>query len=163
MQRHTGEDIEDTTGLVGSGSCVTLPLNIGTPSPPSVKNETPSVKSIHAVGSMAVNSINKSKPFHCKSANRKPAKEASANGHPGDKNGDDSSSSDPERNDRKSPPKRKAPKVTRKKGGSGANASLAKKVPEDKKRKSEKQVRLVESGKSKNTFKYVHDNVNKKA
>ncbi|XP_048524488.1 probable JmjC domain-containing histone demethylation protein 2C isoform X3 [Dendroctonus ponderosae] len=145
LQRHTGEDIEDTTGLVGSGSCVTLPLNISTSSPPSVKNETPSVKSIHAVGSMAVNSINKSKPFQCKSTNRKPAKETSANGHLADKNGDDSSSSDPERNDRKSPPKRKTPKVTRKKGG-GGTASFAKKVSEEKKRKSEKQPTQSESG-----------------
>ncbi|KAJ8952881.1 hypothetical protein NQ318_006497 [Aromia moschata] len=30
LQRHTGEDLEDTTGVVGSGSCVTLPINIKT-------------------------------------------------------------------------------------------------------------------------------------
>lgn len=138
MQRHTGEDLEDTTGVIGSGSCVTMPLNISTPSPPPVKNENP-VNSIHSVGSMAVNSINKTKHFQPKSVNRK-TKESNVNGHPGDaagKNGDDSSSSDPERGGRKSPPKRKPPKVKRKKG---CGSALAKKVAEEKKRKGDKLV-----------------------
>ncbi|CAG9772614.1 unnamed protein product [Ceutorhynchus assimilis] len=145
LQRHTGEDLEDTTGVTGSGSCVTLPLNISTPSPPPViKNENP-VNSIHSIGSMAVNSINKSKHFSPKPVNRKP-KENNVNGHPNEsaKNADDSSSSDPERGGRKSPPKRKPPKVKRKKGG-GGNA-LAKKVAEEKKRKSDKVPPQSESG-----------------
>lgn len=143
LQRHTGEDLEDTTGVIGSGSCVTLPLNIDTPSPPPVKNENP-VNSIHSVGSMAVNSINKSKHFGSKPANRK-TKDTNVNGHPSEtgKNGDDSSSSDQERSGRKSPPKRKPPKVKRKKG---ATAALAKKAAEEKKRKGEKLPPQSESG-----------------
>lgn len=115
LQRHTGEDLEDTTGVIGSGSCVTLPLNINN------SNQTtkePSVTSLHNIGSMAVNSINKTKHFSAKPNNRKGAhKEVSSlNGHQDSAKGDDSSSSDPERG-RKSPPKRKPPKVKRKKGG----------------------------------------------
>ncbi|KAL1509972.1 hypothetical protein ABEB36_004635 [Hypothenemus hampei] len=144
LQRHTGEDLEDTTGAVGSGNCVTLPLNIDTPSPPPTKNENP-VNSIHSVGSMAVNSISKTKHFQQKSQGRK-SKETSVNGHPGDSNkngGDDSSSSDQERSGRKSPPKRKPPKVKKKKGGT----ALAKtKVLEEKKRKGEKLPPHSESG-----------------
>lgn len=130
LQRHTGEDLEDTTGVVGSGSCVTLPMNIKTtPSvTPSVK-ENP-VNSIHSVGSMAVNSINKTKHFSNKSVNRKVPKESTVNGDA--KNADDSSSSDQERG-RKSPPKRKPPKVKRKKGGGGAGI---KKTVDEKKRKA---------------------------
>ncbi|XP_060527245.1 probable JmjC domain-containing histone demethylation protein 2C isoform X2 [Cylas formicarius] len=149
LQRHTGEDLEDTTGVVGSGSCVTLPLNINRPSPPPSKNESP-VNSIHSVGSMAVNSISKTKHFTSKNAANRKAKESSSsssssvNGHPSDNSkggggggggGDDSSSSDQERGGRKSPPKRKPPKVKRKKGGGG----LGKKPPvDDKKRKLDK-------------------------
>ncbi|CAH1155213.1 unnamed protein product [Phaedon cochleariae] len=148
LQRHTGEDVEDTTGVVGSGSCLTLPLNIkadlgatgaagatgATPTAAAATNanaatvtkENP-VNSIHSIGSMAVNSINKTKHFSSKAANRKAAKEATVNG---DAKNDDSSSSDQERG-RKSPPKRKPPKVKRKKGGTSA-----KKAVEEKKRKS---------------------------
>lgn len=143
LQRHTGEDLEDTTGVVGSGSCVSLPLTINTPSPPPTKNENP-VNSIHSVGSMAVNSINKGKHFQQKPVNRK-TKESNVNGHPSEaaKTRDDSSSSDPERSGRKSPPKRKPPKVKRKKG---SGSVLAKKVAEEKKRKGEKLPPQSESG-----------------
>lgn len=101
--------------MVGSGSCVSLPLNLNnTPA-----KETAPVTSLHNIGSMAVNSINKPKSFQAKANNRKTHKESTTalNGHPLDtgKN-DDSSSSDQERG-RKSPPKRKPPKVKRKKGG----------------------------------------------
>lgn len=131
LQRHTGEDLEDTTGIVGSGSCVTLPMNIKTtPSVAPVK-ENP-VNSIHSVGSMAVNSINKTKHFSSKSVNRKVTKESAVNGDA--KNADDSSSSDQERG-RKSPPKRKPPKVKRKKGG----GSGVKKTVDEKKRKTGQQ------------------------
>lgn len=58
LQRHTGEDLEDTTGVVGSGSCVTLPLNIKTTSP-SVNVTAPTVKenpvnSIHSVSNLFI-------------------------------------------------------------------------------------------------------------
>lgn len=133
LQRHTGEDLEDTTGVVGSGSCVTLPINIKTTTT-TLSNSTSNpvkenpVNSIHSVGSMAVNSINKTKHFSSKPVNRKPVKESTVNG---DAKNDDSSSSDQERG-RKSPPKRKPPKVKRKKGG----GPTAKKPNDDKKRKS---------------------------
>ena len=40
LQRHSGEDgTEDTTGVVGSGSCVTLPLNIANKSNGSAAGE----------------------------------------------------------------------------------------------------------------------------
>ncbi|XP_030760281.1 extensin-like, partial [Sitophilus oryzae] len=144
LQRHTGEDLEDTTGVVGSGSCVSLPLNLGSPSPPPAKKENP-VNSIHSVGSMAVNSINKSKHFQAKTVGRK-TKE-NVNGDASSKNNDDSSSSDQERGGRKSPPKRKPPKVKRKKGGGAGNNSavLAKKTAEEKKRKNEKLVSEIQS------------------
>ncbi|CAH0553828.1 unnamed protein product [Brassicogethes aeneus] len=136
LQRHTGEDVEDTTGVVGSGSCVTLPLNIkptatAIPAAPAKDKENP-VNSIHSIGSMAVNSINKTKNYN-KGGNKKAAKEtpaAAANGHPTAEpnKADDSSSSDQERG-RKSPPKRKPPKVKRKKGAKKASG-------EEKKRKT---------------------------
>ena len=119
LQRHSGEDgTEDTTGVVGSGSCVTLPLNIAqAPSQPlnNKERETTStslpsaVNSIHNIGSMAVNSINKSKVTG--KSGRKPANKEAVNGHVTDTKSlqEDSSSSDPER---KSPPKRKPPKVS---------------------------------------------------
>ncbi|XP_023311015.1 probable JmjC domain-containing histone demethylation protein 2C isoform X3 [Anoplophora glabripennis] len=134
LQRHTGEDMEDTTGVVGSGSCVTLPINIKVTAPAILNNTSNPVKenpvnSIHAVGTMAINSINKTKHFPSKPVNRKPVKECTVNG---DAKNDDSSSSDQERG-RKSPPKRKPPKVKRKKGGGG---SSAKKPNDDKKRKT---------------------------
>lgn len=142
LQRHTGEDVQDTTGVTGSGSCVTLPMNINNNS--SSKEASP-VTSLHSIGSMAVNSINKTKHFTAKSNNRKGNHKGSPslNGHPADlSKGDDSSSSDQERG-RKSPPKRKPPKVKRKKGGT------AKKVPEDPKRRkvgANQSVPVSESG-----------------
>lgn len=139
LQRHTGEDVEDTTGVTGGGSCVTLPLNISNPPP----NREPHVASLHNIGSMAVNSINKVKNFSGKANNRKQLHKdsSSLNGHPSDSNkGDDSSSSDPERG-RKSPPKRKPPKVKRKKGG-----GLPKKLTEEKKRKNTQSTAASESG-----------------
>lgn len=128
LQRHTGEDLEDTTGVTGSGSCVTLPLNINTPPP---AKETP-ITSLHSIGSMAVNSINKSKHLTAKTNNRKGnhKNSSSINGHQTDlTKGDDSSSSDQERG-RKSPPKRKPPKVKRKKGG-----GPTKKITDEQKRR----------------------------
>ncbi|KAG5888935.1 hypothetical protein JTB14_006303 [Gonioctena quinquepunctata] len=141
LQRHTGEDLEDTTGVVGSGSCVTLPLNIKT-STTTVTTTTVTVKenpvsSLHLIGSMAVNSINKTKHFSNKSANRKVVKEIVN----GDAKNDDSSSSDQERG-RKSPPKRKPPKVKRKKGG---GAAVVKKPVDDKKRKPGPQTEAAPS------------------
>lgn len=138
LERHTGEGVEDNTGVMGTGSCVTLPINITTNTP----SKEPSVNSLHSIGSMAVNSINKSKPFGNKSNNRKSShKDSSLNGHPDATKGDDSSSSDPERN-RKDPPKRKPPKVKRKKGG-----GTQKKSEEHKKRKIANQTATVsESG-----------------
>lgn len=123
LQRHSGEDsTEDTTGVIGSGSCVTLPLNIlQTPSQPinkeresttSVTGSLPSaVNSIHNIGSMAVNSINRSKVTG--KSGRKPANKDVANGHTSETKSlpyaeDCSSSSDPEK---KSLPKKKLPKV----------------------------------------------------
>lgn len=131
LQRHTGEDLEDTTGVIGSGSCVTLPLNINSSNQPPKEN---SVSSLHNIGSMAVNSINKTKHFTAnKSNNRKSGHKDNStalNGHQVDAAKDDSSSSDQERG-RKSPPKRKPPKMKRKKGGGVS----AKKTEEQKKRK----------------------------
>ncbi|XP_076625774.1 lysine demethylase 3 isoform X2 [Colletes latitarsis] len=150
LQRHSGEDgTEDTTGVVGSGSCVTLPLNISqAPSQPLNNKERdassnnanatttcmPSaVNSIHNIGSMAVNSINKSK-VTAKSA-RKTANKESLNGHATDTKNlqEDSSSSDPER---KSPPKRKPPKVKRKKGAARRQQTTAE---DQRRRKEDKQ------------------------
>ncbi|KAI4459227.1 jmjc domain-containing histone demethylation protein [Holotrichia oblita] len=138
LERHTGEGVEDNTGVMGTGSCVTLPINIATSTP----TKEPTVNSLHSIGSMAVNSINKTKPFGNKSNNRKSShKDSSLNGHPDATKGDDSSSSDPERN-RKDPPKRKPPKVKRKKGG-----GTQKKSDEHKKRKIANQTATVsESG-----------------
>lgn len=67
LQRHTGEDVEDRTGIVGGGSCVKLPLTTAAPTVStntSTNNSTtsnPLVHSLHTVGTMAVNSINKTK------------------------------------------------------------------------------------------------------
>ncbi|XP_015608899.1 lysine-specific demethylase 3B isoform X2 [Cephus cinctus] len=143
LQRHSGEDgTEDTTGVVGSGSCVTLPLNIAqAPSQPLNKErETTSttslpsaVNSIHNIGSMAVNSINKSKVPG--KGGRKPANKETLNGHATDSKSlqEDSSSSDPER---KSPPKRKPPKVKRKKGPPRRQQAAAE---DQRRRKDDKQ------------------------
>lgn len=143
LQRHSGEDgSEDTTGVVGSGSCVTLPLTKAqAPSQPlqsskeresgggnggNTTRETsgttslPSaVNSIHNIGSMAVNSINKTKVGGGKNSagggagGRKSNNKETVNGHAAAADSkniqEDSSSSDPER---KSPPKRKPPKVS---------------------------------------------------
>ncbi|XP_057340415.1 probable JmjC domain-containing histone demethylation protein 2C isoform X2 [Microplitis mediator] len=151
LQRHSGEDgTEDTTGVVGSGSCVTLPLNSAqAPSQPlhkeresttsnsnSTSNTTTSlpsaVNSIHNIGSMAVNSINKTKATG--KAGRKPKE--TLNGHTNDGKNlqEDSSSSDPER---KSPPKRKPPKVKRKKGAPRRQQAA---VEEQRRKKDDKQV-----------------------
>lgn len=141
LQRHTGEDLEDNTGITGSGSCVTLPMNINN------SNQTtkePPVTSLHNIGSMAVNSINKGKHFSPKPNNRKGVhkESTSLNGHQDSNKGDDSSSSDAERG-RKSPPKRKPPKVKRKKGG----GAQKKNVDDHKKRKVGTQsVTVSESG-----------------
>lgn len=141
LQRHTGEDLEDTTGVIGSGTCVTLPIPI-TVSNPSAKEPATatsaattatSLSSLHNIGSMAVNSISKGKHFSSKQNSRKTAHKelaSSLNGHQDSNKGDDSSSSDPERG-RKSPPKRKPPKVKRKKGG----GAQKKNAEEHKKRK----------------------------
>lgn len=144
LQRHTGEDLEDSTACVtGSGSSVTLPLSVNNT---NISKEPTTVTSLHSIGSMAVNSINKTKHFSTKSNNRKGTHKnsSSLNGHPTDLiKGDDSSSSDQERG-RKSPPKRKPPKVKRKKGG-----GTAKKVPEDPKRRkvgSNQSIPVSESG-----------------
>lgn len=92
--------MEDTTGIVGSGSCVTLPINISN-TPTTNNNKDPPVNSLHAIGSMAVNSISKTKHLTNKSNSRKGVmKEGSGgalNGHPSDPKADDSSSSDQER------------------------------------------------------------------
>ncbi|XP_018331475.1 probable JmjC domain-containing histone demethylation protein 2C [Agrilus planipennis] len=161
LQRHTGEDSEDTTGITGGGSCVTLPLNITNNSNNSNSSNNQTKESsggtsslLHNIGSMAVNSISKSTKatFVGKTSGKKGSKDAIAtiNGHPSDsasKGGDDSSSSDPERG-RKSPPKRKPPKVKRKKGGGSTAKKL---VEEQKKRKlastsSSSVVAMSESG-----------------
>ncbi|XP_014488908.1 PREDICTED: probable JmjC domain-containing histone demethylation protein 2C isoform X3 [Dinoponera quadriceps] len=156
LQRHSGEDgTEDTTGIVGSGSCLTLPLNISqVPSQPlnskehretasgasNTANNAPTstclpsaVNSIHNIGSMAVNSINKSKVTG--KSGRKPANKESLNGHATDTKTpqEDSSSSDPER---KSPPKRKPPKVKRKKGAARRQQTAAE---DQRRRKEDKQ------------------------
>uniref|UniRef100_A0A1Y1LQ77 [histone H3]-dimethyl-L-lysine(9) demethylase n=2 Tax=Photinus pyralis TaxID=7054 RepID=A0A1Y1LQ77_PHOPY len=139
LQRHTGEDIEDTTGVTGGGSCVTLPMNI----PSNLSTKDIPVASLHNIGSMAVNSINKVKSFASKAGRKTPHKDnASLNGHPSDSTkGEDSSSSDQDRG-RKSPPKRKPPKVKRKKGG-----GTAKKITEEqRKRKNNQSVPASESG-----------------
>ncbi|XP_043588061.1 probable JmjC domain-containing histone demethylation protein 2C isoform X3 [Bombus pyrosoma] len=151
LQRHSGEDgTEDTTGVVGSGTCVTLPMNISQAPSQSLNNKErdtssnvsgnttttclPSaVNSIHNIGSMAVNSINKSK-VTAKSS-RKSANKESLNGHATDTKTlqEDSSSSDPER---KSPPKRKPPKVKRKKGAARRQQTTAE---DQRRRKEDKQ------------------------
>lgn len=142
LQRHTGEDLEDNTGITGSGSCVTLPMNINNGN--QVTTKEPPVTSLHTIGTMAVNSINKGKHFSSKQNNRKGAHKdsTSLNGHQDTNKGDDSSSSDAERG-RKSPPKRKPPKVKRKKGG----GAQKKNVDDHKKRKVGTQsVTVSESG-----------------
>lgn len=141
LQRHSGEDgTEDTTGIVGSGSCVTLPLNLGTNlSGTGISKDN--VNSGSSVSSHQTVLSCKGKPSSNKGNNRKgPAPAGSKdgngvalNGHatdlPSSKHSrpDDSSSSDPEH---KSPPKRKPPKVKRKKGG-----GAARKAAEEKRKK----------------------------
>lgn len=146
LQRHTGEDLDDSASVTGSGSVVTTP-SLTVNSTGTNLNKEPAMTvttSLHSIGSMAVNSISKSKHFSAKANNRKGAHKnsSSLNGHPADlAKGDDSSSSDPERG-RKSPPKRKPPKVKRKKGGT-------KKVPEDPKRRkvgTNQSIPVSESG-----------------
>lgn len=142
LQRHSGEDgTGDTTGIVGSGSCVTLPLNLGTNmsgigiSKDNVNSGGSSMSSLQTVLSC------KGKSSSNKGNNRKgpvppgnrDGSGVTLNGHatdiPSSKHPrpDDSSSSDP---DHKSPPKRKPPKVKRKKGG-----GAARKAAEEKRKK----------------------------
>lgn len=130
LQRHSRceDGTENTSNMVSS---VTLPLNISRETTSSNSKDRDSsntsnanannssvpttclpsaVNSIHNIGSMAVNSINKSKVTG--KSGRKPANKESLNGHATDTSKtpqEDSSSSDPER---KSPPKRKPPKVS---------------------------------------------------
>lgn len=114
LQRHSGEDGTDDKDVVGSGSCVTLPLTL--PKKEIDRTESASaVTPLHSrpISSMAVNSISKTKP----KTSRKPVKDTPLlNGHASGKlpDADDSSSSDPDR--KASPPKRVPPKVKRKKG-----------------------------------------------
>ncbi|GAB0092943.1 lysine-specific demethylase 3A [Sergentomyia squamirostris] len=153
LQRHTGEDLEDSTGITGSGSCVKLPMTLNTS--PVVSNNDQgttnsnnstttsstnstihsTVHSIHNVGTMAVNSINKTKSIGGGSKTNQhqhPKKNAvnninRDNGHNSDSNQkEDSSSSDQERPP-KSPPKRKPIKVKRRKGGARRHADESKK------------------------------------
>ncbi|EZA53219.1 Lysine-specific demethylase 3B, partial [Ooceraea biroi] len=163
LQRHSRceDGTENTTGMVVGGSCVTLPLNIARETPSSQQglnskdrenDRTTSnannssgttttttclpsaVNSIHNIGSMAVNSINKSKGTG--KSGRKPANKESLNGHATDTSKtpqEDSSSSDPER---KSPPKRKPPKVKRKKGAARRQQTAAE---DQRRRKEDKQ------------------------
>lgn len=114
LQRHSGEDGTEDKDIVGSGSCVTLPLTL--PKKEERTESASAVTPLHSrpISSMAVNSINKTKP----KTGRKSAKDAPLmNGHASGKlpEVDDSSSSDPDR--KASPPKRVPPKVKRKKGG----------------------------------------------
>ena len=142
LQRHSGEDgTEDTTGIVGSGSCVTLPLNLGTNSSgPGISKDSNSSGG-NSMSSLQTVLSCKGKPVSNKGSNRKGALPAgnrdgsgvTLNGHatdiPSSKHSrpDDTSSSDPEH---KSPPKRKPPKVKRKKGG-----GAARKAAEEKRKK----------------------------
>lgn len=127
LQRHSGQDAMDDTS--NSSSCVvnvtsspatsTSTQVVTSSSNSSTKESTgttqlnmPSaVNSIHNIGSMAVNSIGKGK-VAVKNVRKKEAKEVNTavNGHVPEKKSvqEDSSSSDVER---KSPPKRKPPKV----------------------------------------------------
>ncbi|CAH0391977.1 unnamed protein product [Bemisia tabaci] len=121
LQRHSGEPecSESSKDIVGSGSCVTLPitLNSTSPVPSDINPVTTSASSFSSIGSMAVNSISKVKT----SKSRKPPKDSpqncsTLNGHAADKsvNEDDTSSSE---NDRKSSPTKRIPsKLKRKKG-----------------------------------------------
>lgn len=114
LQRHSGEDGTDDKDVVGSGSCVTLPLTLPSSTVRKESESASAVTSLHTIGSMAVNSISKSKPKGNRKSNKDPPL---LNGHTSAKlhDADDSSSSDPER--KASPPKRIPPKVKRKKGG----------------------------------------------
>lgn len=143
LQRHkTGEDFDDLSITGGGGNCVKLPLTIATQSNCS---STPPVHSLHAVGSMAINSINKTKPnlVGVNSSNAKvsssqhPKKilvnqsnytsggvnnnsnkpDNSNNGHNTDSDLDDNSSSSDQERTTKNPLKRKSSKVKKRKGG----------------------------------------------
>lgn len=114
LERHGQEDGTEDKDVVGSGSCVTLPLTLPKKEIERSENVSAAVNSLHCIGSMAVNSINKPKP----KPGRKSAKETPLmNGHTTGKSpdADYSSSSDPDR--KASLPKRVPPKVKRKKGG----------------------------------------------
>ncbi|XP_011264721.2 probable JmjC domain-containing histone demethylation protein 2C isoform X3 [Camponotus floridanus] len=153
LQRHSRceDGTENTTNMV---STVSLPLISRETSSSNSKDRDTSntsnvnannssapitclpsaVNSIHNIGSMAVNSINKSKVTG--KSGRKPANKESLNGHATDTSKtpqEDSSSSDPER---KSPPKRKPPKVKRKKGAARRQQTAAE---DQRRRKEEKQ------------------------
>ncbi|EEB18344.1 JmjC domain-containing histone demethylation protein 2B, putative [Pediculus humanus corporis] len=134
LERHSGEDgTEDNEGVVGSGTCVTLPITLDRGrTTPTISNTTK--ESVSCGLPNAVNSISKSKSSNTGKANRKPNNkdsnllnghvEMSKSSHP-----DDSSSSDQET--RKSPAKRKAKVKKKKKGGkrSTAEDNKKKKVP----------------------------------
>lgn len=133
LERHSGEDgTEDNEGVVGSGSCVTLPITLdrgGRMTPTNASKES-------GVGCglpNAVNSISKSKTSGTGKSTRKPNKDNGLlNGHVDiskSAQADDSSSSDQET--RKSPVKRKAKVKKKKKGGKrgAADESKKKKVP----------------------------------
>ncbi|KAJ8684049.1 hypothetical protein QAD02_019841 [Eretmocerus hayati] len=171
LQRHSGEDgTEDTTGVVGSGSCVTLPLNIAgskqtngnsgkdkdsnnstssTSSATSVSSSStttsttslPSaVNSIHNIGSMAVNSINKSKV--AMKARKTPVKE-SMNGHVTSATGTQNNSESLHEDSSNSEPERKAPpkrKPPKVKRKKGATWKQQS-IQEQQRQKKQKQVR----------------------
>ncbi|PSN38314.1 hypothetical protein C0J52_23730 [Blattella germanica] len=156
LQRHSGEDgMEDTTGIVGSGSCVTLPLNLGTSTPTVTGTNKETVNSGNSVSSLQNVGSLKGKTNSNKGNNRKgPSSVGSKdgigvtlNGHASDipsskhSRPEDSSSSDAER-EHKSPPKRKPPKMKRKKGGGGA----ARKAVEEKRKKLTPVTAHSESG-----------------
>lgn len=120
LQRHetAPEGEPESIGNGGGGSTTILPI----------VTRAPDALSLTSVGSMAVNSIIRSKPLK---VSRK-SNQKDMNGHCDDsRKVEDSSSSDQDRSV-KSPPKRKPPKVKRKKGA-GSRKSV---IDEIKKKKS---------------------------
>lgn len=119
LERHSGEDgTEDNEGVVGSGTCVTLPITLDRErTAPSISNA--SKEGVSCGLPNAVNSIIKSKTSTTGKTSRKNTKDSNLlNGHVDlskSPHADDSSSSDQET--RKSPAKRKAKVKKKKKGG----------------------------------------------
>ncbi|KAK6639119.1 hypothetical protein RUM43_007389 [Polyplax serrata] len=120
LERHSGEDgTEDNEGVVGSGTCVTLPITLDRGrTTPTISNASKESSSCGLPN--AVNSISKSKSSNSGKANRKSGNKDNVllNGHVDiskSSHADDSSSSDQET--RKSPAKRKAKVKKKKKGG----------------------------------------------